>query len=59
MTVTVATYGEMLNHVSGQIDILNQSVWVTNNYLVFISVCMALLSTLMMFALGYYISKGK
>lgn len=53
---------ELLQHVSGQIDILNHSAYVSNIYLLFICVNVALIAAVMMFFLGKYVvttRKGK
>jgi hypothetical protein len=42
-------------HLSGQMDIVNHSVYVGNNYLLFIGVNLALIACILMFILGKYV----
>lgn len=50
---------DLLQHISGQLDILNHSVYVSNSYLLFIGVNVALIAAIMMFFLGKLVTSRK
>lgn len=56
-TVSQSVYVQ--NHISGQMDLLNHSVYVANNYLLFIGVNVALIAAVLMFFLGKYVVSTK
>lgn len=50
---------DLLNHVIGQLNLLHHTIWALGQYMMFISVCVALLAALMMFLVGYLLVKGR
>lgn len=46
-----------MQHVSGQLDILNHSIYVQNTYLMWVVICLMLLTALAMFMVGYMITR--
>ena len=48
---------EKLEHVSGQLDVLNHSLYVINEHLSWITVSIMLLAASAIFALGYMITR--
>lgn len=48
---------QKLEHVSGQLDVLNHSLYVINEHLSWITVSIMLLAALAIFALGYMITR--
>jgi hypothetical protein len=46
-----------MEHLSGQIDILSHSLYVQNQYSMWAVICLMLLTALVMFAVGYNISR--
>ena len=48
---------EKLEHVSGQLDVMNHSLYVINEHLSWISVSIMLLAALGIFAIGYMITR--
>lgn len=48
---------EKLEHVSGQLDVLNHSAYVINEHLSWITVSIMLLAALVIFAVGYMITR--
>lgn len=51
------TANETISHLSDQVDLLHQSLYVANEYLLFCGVSIALLASLGMFLVGYLITK--
>lgn len=48
-----------LHHIQGQMDMLHHSVYVTNEYLLFSSVTLALIASLLMFLTGFILVRGR
>ncbi|GAE10039.1 hypothetical protein [Paenibacillus sp. JCM 10914] len=46
-----------VNHLSDQVDILNHSLYVTNQYLMWSVICLMLMTALAMFTVGYKITR--
>lgn len=46
-----------LTHLSSQLDILNHSIYIQNEYLTWLTVSMMLVSGLMMFLVGYLLTR--
>lgn len=48
---------QKLEHVSGQLDVMNHSLYVQNEHLSWITVSIMLLAALAIFAVGYMITR--
>lgn len=59
MAVDMGDFHTDIDHVSGQLDVLNHSLYVTNSYLMYTTVSVCLMAALLMFLIGYMITKGK
>lgn len=59
MTVTEATYGEMILHLSDQLNIISHSIYVSNEYEKWQTVCIMLLAVCAMFTIGFLISRRR
>jgi len=59
MAADMGDFHKDIDHVSGQLDVLNHSLYVTNSYLMYITVSICLIAALLMFLVGFKLTKGK